>query len=439
MCCILHQAMTLNTDSVRRVIENPFVGVTGQWRTAAERVLRQAHGRAGRRRGRTDGPRPTGLDAIVASALVRALLRGEAVRAALSEQTVSERELREAGARREQVVGLVAAAVRCQNALEKLAGDSSLLRAVKAAAWAASFGSSLPAMLRLERVVRDHDVLVNGETGSGKEAVAHAIALGTLSADERPAPFAALNIAAIPETLIESELFGHVRGAFTGAGKDRVGHVRSVASGCLFLDEVGDLPLPAQSKLLRVMETDRVTPLGSDTSYDADVRYVAASHKDLRDMVRSGAFRADLYERLAGNVIRLPSLRERPEDIRPIGERFAARYLAADAPEWRRVRSFLTSREARTHGWPGNVRELQNCLRNVLLGIAPGLLTSAKPADTAPAESELPEDLRARSASLAAVEAWYVAQVVARCGGNCAFAARVLGVDRATVRRKLRA
>jgi DNA-binding NtrC family response regulator len=375
---------------------------------------------------------------MVASALARAMLRGEAVRVAFSEQKLTDRELHAKGVRREQLVSLVAAAARCQSALEMLAGDSSLLRAVKAAAWAASFGSSLSAMLRLERVVRDHDVLVSGDTGTGKEAIAHAIALGTLSADERPAPFAALNIAAIPETLIESELFGHVRGAFTGAGKDRVGHVRSVASGCLFLDEVADLPLTAQSKLLRVMETDRVTPLGSDTSYDADVRYVAATHKDLRDMVRSGAFRADLYERLAGNVIRLPSLRERPEDILPIGERFAARYLAADAPEWRRVRAFLESQEARTHSWPGNVRELQNCLRNVLLGIAPGLLVSAEPAEAAPAESALPDTVRARSAPLAAVEAWYVAQVVAKCGGNHAFAARVLGVDRATVRRKVR-
>ncbi|MBN1605151.1 MAG: sigma-54-dependent Fis family transcriptional regulator [Polyangiaceae bacterium] len=431
--------MTRYADSVRTVIENPFVGAAGQWHSAAARVLRQARGRTARERSRTAEARARTLDATVASALARAMLRTEPVRAALCEQHVADRELHAYGVRREQLVSLVGAATRCQRALEMLAGDSTLLRAVKAAAWAASFGSSLPAMLRLERVVRDHDVLVSGETGSGKDAVAHAIALGTLSADERPAPFAALNIAAIPETLIESELFGHVRGAFTGAGKDRVGHVRSVACGCLFLDEVGDLPLTAQSKLLRVMETDRVTPLGSDTSYDADVRYVAATHKDLRDMVRSGTFRADLYERLAGNVIRLPSLRERPEDILPIGERFAARYLAADAPEWRRVRAFLTSQEARTHRWPGNVRELQNCLRNVLLGIAPGLLASAEPAEAAPAEGALPEAVRARSAPLAAVETWYVAQVVARCGGNHAFAARVLGVDRATVRRKLRA
>jgi DNA-binding NtrC family response regulator len=434
---MLH-TMTQSANGLSRVLENPFVGAPGEWRTAAKRVLGHARGRASRGRARAAAARSERLDAAVASALARAVLRGDPVRAALSEQNVTERELFAQGVRREQLVSLVCAAARCQSALEMLAGGSSSLRAVKAAAWAASFGSSLPAMLRLERVVRDHDVLVSGETGSGKDAIAHAIALGTLSANEQPAPFAALNIAAIPETLIESELFGHVRGAFTGAGKDRVGHVRSVASGCLFLDEVGDLPLTAQSKLLRVMETDRVTPLGSDASYDADVRYVAATHKDLRAMVRSGAFRADLYERLAGNVIRLPSLRERPEDIGPIGERFAARYLVAEAPEWRQVRAFLTSQEARTHSWPGNVRELQNCLRNVLLGITPGLLVSAEPAETASALSALPDTVRARSAPLAAVEAWYVAQVVARCGGNHAFAARVLGVDRATVRRKLR-
>jgi DNA-binding NtrC family response regulator len=257
------------------------------------------------------------------------------------------------------------------------------------------------------------------------------------------APFFALNIAAIPETLIESELFGHVRGAFTGAGKARPGHIRHVASGCLFLDEVGDLPATAQSKLLRVMETDRVTPLGSETSYAADVRYIAATHKDLRSMVGTGAFRQDLYERLAGHVIRLPALRERSEDILPIGVEFAERYLGPTAPEWKRVRAFLESGSARAHRWPGNVRELHNCLRNVMLGIDPGLTA---PGATTESESALvaqsegiPSAVLAASAPFAEVERWYFERVLARSDHNFALAARVLGVDRSTLRRKIRA
>jgi DNA-binding NtrC family response regulator len=295
---------------------------------------------------------------------------------------------------------------------------------------------------RLGRVLREHDVLVTGETGTGKEAVALAIGLGTPGGpDGGEAPFFALNIAAIPETLIESELFGHVRGAFTGAGKTRTGHIRHVASGCLFLDEVGDLPPTAQSKLLRVMETDRVTPLGSETSYPADVRYIAATHKDLRRMVAAGAFRHDLYERLAGHVLRLPPLRERPEDLTPIGVEFVERYLGADAPEWKRVRAFLASREASEHAWPGNVRELHNCLRNVMLGIDPGIAaprTHDEPGAPTREGDGVPPGVSAASAPLAEVERWYLERVLACSGHNFAQAARVLGVDRSTLRRKFR-
>jgi two-component system response regulator HydG len=327
-----------------------------------------------------------------------------------------------------------------------LAGASASLGAVRAEAWSVSFGATLLDSPRLERVIREHDVLVTGETGTGKEAVAHAIALGTAGgSDGSPAPFFALNVAAIPETLIESELFGHVRGAFTGAGQTRAGHIRSVASGCLFLDEVGDLPATVQSKLLRVMETDRVTPLGSEASYHADVRYLTATHKDLREMVAAGTFRQDLYERLAGHVIRLPPLRERPEDLAPIGLEFAGRYLEPEAPEWRAVKAFLASREARLYRWPGNVRELHNCLRNVMLAIDPGITThsprggapSDVPSDGA-ALAAIPRALADGTLPFAEVEAWYLEHVLERTGRNYAAAARILGLDRSTVRRKIR-
>jgi DNA-binding NtrC family response regulator len=423
-----------------RALENPFVERGGDWTAAARRLLATDVTPASLVAGGASA------ESVAQLALARALaLARLSARPPFEELSrLPERALSKSEWSRNALVGVAQAAVRCQRSLDRLVGASESLRAVRASAWGLCFGQSVLDSRRLERVLREHDVLITGETGTGKEAVAIALGLGTPGGpDGGEAPFFALNIAAIPETLIESELFGHVRGAFTGAGKARPGHIRHVASGCLFLDEVGDLPATAQSKLLRVMETDRVTPLGSEMSYAADVRYIAATHKDLRRMVGTGAFRQDLYERLAGHVIRLPPLRERSEDLLPIGVEFAERYLGPTAPEWKRVRAFLESGSARAHRWPGNVRELHNCLRNVMLGIDPGLTT---PGATTESEAELavpaggiPGAVLAASAPFAEVERWYFERVLARSDHNFALAARVLGVDRSTLRRKIRA
>ena len=309
---------------------------------------------------------------------------------------------------------------------------------VRADTWAACFGRSLAHGLALERVVRDHDVLVIGETGTGKEEIALALAEG-LAGDDRggPPPFAQLNVAAVPDTLIESELFGHVKGAFTGAAEARRGRVRSADRGSLFLDEIGDLPLPAQVKLLRVIETDEVQPLGSDQLHRVDVRFVAATHQDLPDLVRAGRFREDLYQRLAGVVIRLPALRERPEDIPAIGEQFvsaALREVALDI-DVAAITRWLHSAEARRYAWPGNVRELRNVLRNLLLGLPSGLPATQRA--RAKGEEALPERVRNGDATLAEVEAWYLGRALQKSGGNLAATARLLGVDRSTIARKL--
>jgi len=284
-------------------------------------------------------------------------------------------------------------------------------------------------------------VLILGETGTGKDAVADAIQEATPGgSDGASAPRAVLNAAAVPETLIESELFGHVRGAFTGATTDRPGRIRSSAGGCFFLDEIGDLPLTAQTKLLRVMETDLVSPLGSDRELEADVRYVAATHQDLEKMVQAGQFRADLYQRLAGNVIRIPPLRDRPADIADIGMSFVEPYLEEPAlrGERARIRRWLESHEALSHRWPGNVRELENTLRNLLLGLPPEL--EAPAAQTPASELDaLPARLREARAPLRDLENWYIARVLEGQRGNYAAAARVLELDRATVRRRARA
>jgi transcriptional regulator with AAA-type ATPase domain len=334
---------------------------------------------------------------------------------------------------------VAAAAGRCEKVLARIRGGSDAVQRARRHAWAICFGDTLRGALELERVIRDHDILILGETGTGKELFARAMQdAAPGAADGSPAPRAAINAAAIPETLVESELFGHVKGAFTGASETRSGRLRSADGGTLFLDEVGDLPSTTQVKLLRVIETNEVTPVGSDEPFTVDVRYIAATHRDLEGMVARGSFRRDLFERLAGNVLRIPPLRERPEDILEIGRELVAGYIPdPSAPQRAAVDGWLRSREARLHPWPGNVRELQNALRNLVLGLDPGLrrpdATAAPPA----ARLSAPEAIRRFQAPLDEVEGWYARAVLERAGGNLSRAARALAVDRATLRRKL--
>jgi DNA-binding NtrC family response regulator len=294
--------------------------------------------------------------------------------------------------------------------------------------------------LTLGKVIEDHDVLILGETGTGKEAIAYALQEGAIGPEDgTAAPRSALNAAAVPETLVESELFGHVKGAFTGASETRKGRIRSAHRGCFFLDEVGDLMPTTQVKLLRVMETNEVHPLGSDEGHEAVCRYVAATHRDLERMVEEGDYRRDLYQRLAGNVIRLPPLRDRPEDIPEIGRDFVQRFLPeGQLPETRtRLFDWLESREAQRHSWPGNVRGLQNALRNLLLGLPAGIDGTLAPLAETDSEA-LPVAMRECVATLTDVEDWYLARVLEHTGNNLAQTARILGVDRTTVRRRAR-
>jgi DNA-binding NtrC family response regulator len=333
---------------------------------------------------------------------------------------------------------VAAAAGRCERALAQIRGTSAAIQLARRAGWAACFGDSLRHLLELERIIRDHDLMLLGETGTGKELFAAAMQAGTPGgADGGPAPRAAINAAAIPDSLVESELFGHVKGAFTGATETRTGRLRSADGGSMFLDEVGDLPSITQVKLLRVIETNVVYPLGSDTASTVDVRYVAATSKDLEAMVERGSFRRDLFERLAGNLLRIPPLRERPEDILEIGRQFVAPYLPpGESPRRAAIEGWLRSREARLHRWPGNVRELQNALRSLLLGLDPGVSRTAEATSTPPL-LPAPEAIRRFEAPLREVQDWYTGQVAARSQGNLSRAARTLGVDRATLRRHL--
>ena len=351
-------------------------------------------------------------------------------------ETLRRRLPRERGA----YLRIAMAAGRCHAALELLRGSSAALRRVRADTWAACFGENLVHALFLERVIFDHDVTILGETGTGKELVARAIQAAT-PGDEHGgrAPAATMNAAAVPEALVESALFGHVKGAFTGANSNRTGLLKTSHRGAFFLDEVGDLPSTTQVKLLRVSEENELYPVGADVPEEVDCRYLAATHKDLEAMVERGEFRRDLFERLAVNVIRLPALREHAEDVQAIGLDFLQRFaLSAPPAALAVVERWLASREPLAYPWPGNARELQNVLRNLLLGLPPGLKPGLAKPEPSGRGDRTPATIVDGSATLDQVERWYMRRAVDTADGNLALAARRLGIDRSTLKRRLR-
>jgi DNA-binding NtrC family response regulator len=207
------------------------------------------------------------------------------------------------------------------------------------------------------------NVLLTGESGTGKEMAARAV---HYNSPRREAPFVALNCAAIPEGLLESELFGHVKGAFTGAVTNRIGRFAQADRGTLFLDEIGDMPLAVQAKILRVLQERAFEPVGSAQTRSVDVRIIAATNKDLQDAIREGKFRDDLFYRLNVFPIALPALRDRAEDIPLLAEHFA-RQVADEMG--RRFGGFTPAalKAMASYGWPGNIRELQNCVERAII------------------------------------------------------------------------
>ncbi|HZQ44542.1 MAG TPA: sigma-54 dependent transcriptional regulator [Acidobacteriaceae bacterium] len=223
-----------------------------------------------------------------------------------------------------------------------------------------------PAMRELTQLIRlvaprNAAVLIEGETGTGKEVVASAIHRLSGRASK---PLTVLNCAAIPEALLEAELFGHTRGAFTGAVQSRTGRIEAAHGGTLFLDEIGELPLPLQAKLLRFLECGEIQRVGDNEVTRVDVRVIAATHRDLEQQVVDGAFRLDLYHRLAVFPIEVPALRERLEDLPALAEHLLAR-LGADAP--RKSISADALHALEQHNWPGNVRELAHVLERAVI------------------------------------------------------------------------
>ena len=313
-----------------------------------------------------------------------------------------------------------------------------------------------PALLEVFKTVgrvapRPVAVLITGESGTGKELVARAIHAASPRAG---AAFIAVNTAAIPRELLESELFGHERGAFTGAIAPRLGRFREASGGTLFLDEIGDMPGELQAKLLRVLQSDEVTPVGGRLPERVDVRIIAATHRDLDAAVARGEFREDLLYRLRVVPIHIPPLRARGEDVRVLAAHFVERY----APELVGTPRFLSEAaqvRLAQHAWPGNVRELENSIKRALVLATGEVLTpedfaflEARPAEPPQAGLEErvagetdaaldagEEDLHRRL--IERVERPLLVRVLARTGGNQIRAAALLGINRNTLRKKI--
>ncbi|HEV7590142.1 MAG TPA: sigma-54 dependent transcriptional regulator [Longimicrobium sp.] len=281
-------------------------------------------------------------------------------------------------------------------------------------------------------------VLVTGESGTGKELVARAVHRVSPRA---AGPFVAVNCAAIPEDLLESELFGHERGAFTGAVARKVGRFERAHGGTLFLDEIGDMSLVLQAKILRALQEREIERVGGEERIRLDVRVVAATHRDLAALIADGEFREDLFYRLAVVRLHLPPLRERPGDVRALALHYTARYAQAYARPLRAVSDEALAR-LEAHPWPGNVRELRNAVeRAVLLATGDVLLPAHLELDArrgadalAAAGPTLPG--YSPELSMADVEALHLRQVLARVGGHFGRAAEQLGMHRNTVSRK---
>ena len=276
-------------------------------------------------------------------------------------------------------------------------------------------------------------ILITGQSGTGKERVARAIHALSPRAE---GPMVAVNCAALSESLLESELFGHEKGAFTGAEKKRDGRFVAAGGGTLFLDEVGEMALPLQAKLLRAIQEREIQRVGSDKAISVDVRILAATNRDLKAMAKAGSFREDLFYRLNVITLEVPALKDRTEDIPLLAQHFLEKFAATNRKNLKGFTPRAMDR-LRTHDWPGNVRELENAVeRAVILSMGDTL-----PESLFPGLSDRPVAGTAALSgdrSLSAIEKDAVAATLEKTGGNKSEAARVLGITRATLHAKLR-
>jgi two-component system response regulator AtoC len=306
-----------------------------------------------------------------------------------------------------------------------------------------------PEMRRAYELVRraaatDISVLLLGETGAGKEVMAETVHTFSPRAQK---PFLKLNCAALPDSLLESELFGHERGAFTGAHAAKTGLLESTDQGTVFLDEIGELPPGTQAKLLRVLEDRAVTRLGATKPKKIDVRFVTATNRDLPQRVRAGLFRGDLYYRISGLAVRIPPLRQRPSEIEPLARYFLREFCTRS--QQREPHLTQGALEAiKNHSWPGNVRELRNVMERAMLLAHDGAITAEhvlldEPASENPTLDLMEPEFDAETAVFdpslmrGEDEKGRIVRALEACGGNQTRAAKLLGVSRRTLINRL--
>ena len=271
----------------------------------------------------------------------------------------------------------------------------------------------------------DSTVYIHGESGTGKELIAKAI---HLTSERKSKPFVAINCAAIPETLLESKLFGHEKGAFTGAIRSTKGLFAQAHEGTIFLDEIGDMSLPIQAKLLRVLQERQFYPVGSEKIVEVDVRVIVATNKDLEAQVKQGLFREDLFYRIHVIPIYLPPLRERKEDIAPLADLFVKKFSQQMKKKVKRLSPPVLQR-LMLHDWPGNVRELENTIEYAIAMTQQEVLTEEYVLQTKGASSN--EPLKPLKEARDDYEKNYIIQLLEICKGNVSMAAKMAGKYRA--------
>ncbi len=295
---------------------------------------------------------------------------------------------------------------------------------------------------RLKRLApTDASVLITGETGTGKELVAQAL---HQNSPRKKKPFVALNCAALSEHLLESELFGHVRGAYTDAQTDRVGRFEYAHGGTLFLDEVGDMPMPTQIKLLRVLESGEIVRVGENKPVNVNVRVLSATNRDLSQAIEEGSFRRDLYHRLKVVTIDLPPLRDRRDDIVPLADHFRKQFVKRHKKTVRGI-SGAASRRLFADDWPGNVRQLRNVIESMVVidideildvdDLPPEMGVELLPASANDADGQTAALI---GQPLSEIERWAVEQTLRLTGGNREETARILGIGARTLYRKIK-
>jgi DNA-binding NtrC family response regulator len=314
---------------------------------------------------------------------------------------------------------------------ERLEAENRLLRGQGQPALIAESPSMRPVLQLIERVApSDTNTLITGENGTGKSLVAHLIHTNSGRADKA---FVSVNIGGLSEGVFESELFGHVKGAFTDAKADRIGRFELADGGTLFLDEIGTVPLSKQSRLLRVLETGELERVGSSKTIKVDTRVISATNADLNEEVAAGRFRQDLLFRLNTIQLHLPPLRERPQDIPLLAKTFLERHAGRYGKDLRAFEP--TALQAlQEHSWPGNVRELDHAILRAVL-MAEG--TTVRAAHLGLGAQTGAASPRIEDMSLEEVEAYLIKKALARCNGNALQAAEALGLSRSAFYRRL--